>query len=68
VDIPAPNEEARALARRAGLEPARTLWRMVREEDGPIDGKAPRPLPAHSEVPPGGRPDRVFGLAGLEWG
>jgi [ribosomal protein S18]-alanine N-acetyltransferase len=62
VDIPAPNEAARSIARAAGLAPARTLWRMVRWGSEAIQG------PAAGGIPPGGRPDRVYGLAGFEWG
>jgi GNAT superfamily N-acetyltransferase len=65
IDIPAPNEAARAIARAAGLEPARVLWRMVRSPGGE---PPPARRPSDGEIPPGGRPDRIHGLAGLEWG
>jgi len=58
VDILAPNEAARSIARRSGLAVARTLWRMVRGTGGA----------AAAGAPPGGDPARVYGLAGLEWG
>ncbi len=64
VDVPVPNGTARRLAAAAGLETVRTLVRMVRPRPGRLRGEGP-PAPA---VPPGGRTDRVFGLAGLELG
>jgi GNAT superfamily N-acetyltransferase len=59
VDVLVPNEPARVLAVAAGLEVSRTLVRMVRGSE-----EALACLPA----PPGGRPDRIFGLACPAWG
>ncbi len=58
VDVLVPNAPARSLAERAGLPVVRTLVRMVKGTAGP----------ARKTAPPGGRPDRIYGLAGLEWG
>lgn len=57
VDVLVRNEEARRLAEEAGLPAARSLVRMVRWRGPPPN--AP---------PPGGRADRIYGLAGFEWG
>lgn len=59
VDVLVPNETARSLAAAAGLEVSRTLVRMVRGSSERLAG-----LPG----PPGGRPDRIFGLACPAWG
>lgn len=63
VDVPVPNSCARALAAEGGLTVARTPVRMVRHPSG-----VEKPSWPWGEVPPGGRPDLVHGLAGLEWG
>jgi len=59
VDVLVPNARARILAEGAGLTAARTPVRMVK---GSLDSHSP------GHPPPGGRPDRIYGLAGLEWG
>lgn len=59
VDVLVPNEAARSLADAAGLEVSRTLVRMARGSAEAIER-----LP----TPPGGRPDRIFGLACPAWG
>jgi GNAT superfamily N-acetyltransferase len=64
VDVPAPNARARLLAGAAGLSTARALIRMAKP---PAEGGA-QGLDAAREAPPGGRPDRIYGLAGLELG
>jgi hypothetical protein len=65
VDVPVPNELARTLAEEAGLPVVRSLTRMLRAPRGDpsIGGRDPR-----AGRSPGGRPDRVFALAGFEWG
>jgi len=64
VDVPVPNSRARALAGAAGLPVARGLVRMARPAPR-VKAGSPSRAPA---IPPGGRTDRIYGLAGLEVG
>lgn len=64
VDVPVPNARARMLADAAGLSTARTLVRMARPGTAKVRVGESFTL----KVPPGGRPDRIDGLAGLELG
>ncbi|MBN1444458.1 MAG: GNAT family N-acetyltransferase [Planctomycetes bacterium] len=58
VDTMVPNAFARRLAESAGLPVVRSLVRMARPIAGGVD----------ASCPPGGRPDRIFALAGFAWG